>query len=307
MANRPRILLRGSPRWVRLLSRTMPAVNVCPTHADKPMQNPGRFDWRRRLRWRRTDVLHQVMLDCRSKNTQQFFETAQRYGVPIVSHWIGSDVLRLCEHLEQYGQLPSALFDRIDLHLADSPQLAAELAGLGVRTEVVRLLPPSVSAPIMPLPTAPAVLVYLPTGAEDFYRFDFMKQLAEAFGDVTFFIAANDGNGLGATPSNMQFLGEVTDMDTLYKKVNVLIRICEHDSLSAMVLEALARGRYVIYSESFPHTDQARTFDEAQTALAEILQQRAPNQLGSAHVAEHYSWQAEMQQLREHYDRLLAR
>ncbi len=307
MASRPRILLRGSPRWVRLLSRTLPAVNGRPTHADKPMQNPGRFDWRRRLRWRRTDILHQVMLDCRSKNTQQFFETAQRYGVPIVAHWIGSDVLRLCEHVEEHGQPPSELFDLIELHLADSPQLAAELAGLGVRTQVVRLLPPSVSAPIMPLSAAPAALVYLPTGAEDFYRFDLMKQLAAAFSDVTFYVAANDGTGLGATPSNIQFLGEVTDMDALYKKVNVLIRICEHDSLSAMVLEALARGRYVIYSESFPHTVQARTFDEAQAALADMVQKKEPNRLGSAHVAENFSWQAEMKQLREHYDRLLVR
>jgi len=307
MASRPHILLRGSPRWVRLLLRTLPAVACRSSEADKPMQNPSRFDWGRRLRWRRTDILHQVMLDCRSKNTRQMFEIARRYGVPIVAHWIGSDVLRLCEHVEEHGQPPGDLFDLIDLHLADSPQLTAELAGLGVRTQVVRMLPPSVSAPIMPLPNDPAVLIYLPTGAEDFYGFDLMKQLAEAFKQVTFYIAAHDGTGLGPTPKNMKFLGEVTDMDALYRNVSALIRICDHDSLSAMVLEALARGRYVIYSEDFPHTSKARTFSDAQAALVELLKQSKPNQLGAAHVAEDFSWQAEMKKLRDHYDRLMER
>ncbi len=79
----------------------------------------------------------------------------------------------------------------------------------------------------------------------------------------------------------------------------MLIRLPEHDSLSAMVLEALARGRYVIYSEEFPFTETAGNFDEARDALARLLANRQPNYSGAEYVRRNYSLDEQAERLRE--------
>lgn len=300
-----RILLRGSPRWVRMLEDLLPNVGVTTMQATRDMMMPHPFVFRARWRWHRTDILHQVMLDVRSTNTGKVFQQAQKRNIPVIVHWIGSDIIRLRDHIADHGAPPAYLFDYIDLHLADSPALAAELEELGVEANVVRLLPRSVNADVCGLPTAPAVLVYLPRGAEDFYRIDIIKALASAFPDIPFYIAANDGHDAVDCPANMQFLGEVADMNALYRKVSALVRICEHDSLSAMVLEALARGRYVVYSEAFPHTLRARDVETATTCLSEILRASSPNLEGARRVAREYSWRAEIERLKQCYAQLL--
>ncbi len=305
MRRRLRILLRGSPRWVRMLGDVLPDAGIATMGATKAMQNPGRFDWRNRLRWRRSHIVHQLMLDVRSKNTLQFFRIARARRVPVIVHWIGSDVLRLREHMDAHGRAPAELFDHIALHLADSPELAAELKQLGVDTEVVRLLPRSVSGQVSDLPDDPAVMTYLPVGAESFYRIDIIKKLAEAHPTIPFYVVANDGRDAGACPGNMRFLGEVKDMDALYRKVTVLIRICEHDSVSARVLEAVARGRHVIYSESFPHTRLARDVDSAATCLAELVGAEGPNKDGAKYIAAEFSWRNELDRLARSYRRVM--
>lgn len=301
MAKRTTVLLQGSQRWVRTLEDLLPDVGVATMLSTRDMMIPHPFVLRARWRWRQSDILHQVMLDVRSTNTGKVFRQARKRNIPVIVHWIGSDVIRLRDHIAEHGTPPAYQFDHITRHLADSPALAAELKELGVETDVVRLLPRSVNADAGPLPDAPAVLVYLPSGAEDFYRIDIIKSLAAAWPQVPFYIAANDGNDVGDCPANMQFLGEVKNMDALYRKVSVLIRICRHDSLSAMVLEALARGRYVIYSEPFRHTLQASDTETAMTQLAALLQQTKPNDAGAQMVATEFSWRREIERLCEIY------
>lgn len=306
MMHRPSILLRGSERWVRMLEDVLPEAGIRTGRAIKPMQQARFFRVKCLWRWWRADVLHQVMVDPRSSLTADFFEQAHRRGTRVVAHWIGSDVLRLRDYINEHGTPPERMFGCIDLHLADSPALAEELRRLGVEADVSRLLPRSVNADISPLPDKPAALVYLPAGAEDFYRIDIVRTLAELHPSTPFYVVANDGHCAGDCPPNMRFLGEVSDMDGLYRKSTVLIRICEHDSLSAMVLEALARGRHVIYSETFPHTQHARNAGSANAHLTSILTQREPNREGARHVAEHFSWRKEVARLQAHYQRIIA-
>ena len=63
-----------------------------------------------------------------------------------------------------------------------------------------------------------------------------------------------EGHGEAA---NLTYLGRQKDMDAVYRRVSVFIRIPERDSLSAMVLEMLARQRWVIYNKRMPHVDFA--------------------------------------------------
>jgi predicted ArsR family transcriptional regulator len=72
-----------------------------------------------------------------------------------------------------------------------------------------------------------------------------------------------------------------------------------HDGLSAMVLEAMAHGRYVIYNHNCPFTSFAWDFDSARKGLEEILNKQAPNSEGADYVKKNFSIDAEAHRLRE--------
>ena len=177
---------------------------------------------------------------------------------------------------------------------------------MGIESTVVRLLPRRLEAEILPLPQRPAVLSYWQDFRPQFYRADLVMELARRFADVPFYIVGAAGDGVSNPPPNVEFLGNVADMEPIYAKTTVLVRILEHDSLSAMVLEAIARGRYVMYSETFPHTFEVRTLEQASACLAQLRTQRQPNEAGARHVRENFSWRNELKRLTEIYQALTA-
>jgi glycosyltransferase involved in cell wall biosynthesis len=84
-----------------------------------------------------------------------------------------------------------------------------------------------------------------------FYLAPEVMKLAAAFPEVLFVIMGDHGEGMEAL-ANVKFLGRLDDMNQVYSWISVYLRLLRHDSLSAMVLETLARGRYVVYSKEFP-------------------------------------------------------
>jgi glycosyltransferase involved in cell wall biosynthesis len=239
-------------------------------------------------RFRKYDVIHCV--GGRARAPGLIFRAL---GKPVVWHWIGTDVMHYGRIHAGGGGLRGWVDRRIArrwarVHLADSPELAAELADYGLQTEVVRLLPKAIEADIQPLPEQPAVLSYWRSGGRDFYHAPLYMQLAEAFPDVPFYVTGDDGEGMIA-PANVHFLGSLPCLDAIYDKISVYIRIVRHDSLSAIVLEALARGRYVIYSKPLPHTETANDFSTCRETLGELLVKNEPNKAGAAYVREHFS------------------
>lgn len=251
--------------------------------------------------FRAYDVIHQV--GGRARVPGLLFKLL---GKPVVWHWIGTDVMHYGKIHAGGGGLRGAV-DRFiahrcaAAHVADSPQLADELRGYGIESQVVRLLPSAVEAEVQPLPEQPAVLNYWRPHSRAFYHAPMVMQLAEAFPDVTFYVAGDDGEGLDG-PENVIFLGSLPGLDDIYGKISVYLRVVEHDSLSAIVLEALARGRYVIYSEPFPHTQKACDLASCRDALKKLLAQTEPHQAGAEYVRKHFNLEHEAVMLSTVYD-----
>ncbi len=207
----------------------------------------------------------------------------------LVWHWIGSDVLAYARGRGWRQRLRRYLAERVvKLHLADSPELAEELAALGLESTVCRLLPPSIEAEPLKMPDRFRVLSYWFDDRLSFYGGDIVFEQARRLPDVEFLIAGAHGRGAPHLP-NVRFLGRVKDLDPVYAKTSVLLRLPKHDSLSVMVLEALARGRYVVYNKDFPCAMRADTPDQVHAALLELRERTEPNDEGARMVRRQFS------------------
>lgn len=182
----------------------------------------------------------------------------------IVKHWIGSDVLRVREPLVQ-EQNATGLVE----HWAVASHLADELAAGGISATTVPLSVIDSVEPT-PLPASPlTVLSYLPTRKFDFYAGATVLSLASRFPDVHFLVVGDDGAGRGAS-KNVEFLGYQRQMDPIYARSHVLLRLPRHDGLSYMVLEALNHGRQVIWNLPFDTARMGRTENEVACHIREL-------------------------------------
>lgn len=296
------IAVMGTWNWLDVAAHLLQRAGMsCETIPDFPSRMAF-IKWVLTGQWRQFDVIHRV------RGTSWFYGAVfALLGKPVIWHWIGTDVMvfgRICHSGGGLRGMLSrwAVKKWSYAHLADSPELAEELASYGVKANVVRLLPTVVEAEIESLPEKPCVLSYWSPINREFYKAPIIMQLAEAFPDIPFLIAGDDGTGMAA-PENVKFLGRLPNLADIYSKVSVYIRLLEHDSLSAMVLEALARGRYVIYSKKFPYTELAQDFIEAKEALVKVLSAKEPNKSGAEYVRQNYNLQQQVEYLRELYSK----
>jgi len=201
-----------------------------------------------------------------------------------VCYWIGTDVLTVLRNKK--ARLAAKFSNRfIDIHLAGSPGLVDELKGIGIEALWMPVVPLAVTREVPPLPSSLTVLSYLPDSRPDFYGAATVRQLVEDFQDVNFMIVGSKGAGV-TSPRNMTYLGWQENMDKVYEHATVLLRIVEHDGLSLMVLEALARGRQVIWSQPFPHCYYAKDFTAAKVALSSIIKNPTLNYGGIRYIEE---------------------
>ena len=220
---------------------------------------------------------------------------------PWILHWIGTDVLSFREKKASRGWrrfiVSRLVYKRAVQFLSDSRYLLDELNQLGLEADVVKLLPNKIDIGVQPLPDKFSVLAYWPDHREAFYRGERVFRLAEMFPDVEFKVAKATKSDK-TVPPNVTFLGNQEDMESVYNGVSVFIRTPEHDSLSAMVLEALTRGRYVIYNQhSITGCHCADSVEECADALKDIMKQSAPNHEGAEFVRKNFNVEMEAQNL----------
>lgn len=298
-AKRPvRVAVMGSGYWLDVVAELMRRAGVsCETVA---LERWDKVRWFCEGGWRHIDVVHLIGgVDWRMGGMLALVRK------PVLIHWIGSDVLRLSAAVRGGVRgLPMRLcaFRWARTHLADSPALAEELRSLGVESQVVRLLPKLIEADIEPLPEKFTVLSYWfdDPGRRAFYGGDTVLQLAVEFPDIDFVILRATGRGAVPLP-NVTYLGYRQDMAAIYSASSVLIRLPKHDSLSTMVLEMLARGRYVIYNSPLDGVHHATTLAEARATLRDILERREPNTRGARMVRREFSLDREAEALAHIY------
>jgi hypothetical protein len=215
-------------------------------------------------------------------------EIARRRGIPVIVIWAGTDVIaaqsnpQLLEVIKNYGFI----------NVSDGPWLVDELRELGIVAEYVPVTAIEPALQLAALPEDFGVLTYLPEPRRAFYGERTIYDIANEFPEIPFTVVGRGGPN-GAAPRNVRFLGYVDDMPARIDASTVLLRLPKHDGKSMLVLEALARGRHVIWNHDFPGVHYAKDTAAAIGMLSALLRLHRsgllqPNEGGYHYVAQNY-------------------
>lgn len=214
---------------------------------------------------------------------------ARALNVPVVIVWAGSDVIK-------------AQADPFDLEVtkqeqfvsvAVAPWLVSELKDLGIDAEYIPVGGMEPGPPVKPLDREFRVLTYLPEPRRHFYGAPLVYDVARAMPDVRFTVVGNGSRSADAPP-NVEFCGLVDNMQERLDASTVLLRQPQHDGTSMLVLEALTRGRHVIWNYEFPHVHTALDTQQVLDALRRLKNEHAagmlePNEAGRRFVLTEFS------------------
>jgi len=206
---------------------------------------------------------------------------ARALGTPLIRWWVGTDVLNALQDPE-IAEWARRLDRHVSQNVAVAQHLKEELAQIGIQASVIPLAQQSLDCHgdvEWDQRLAQSVLVYFPNSREDFYGSEILDTLIQSHTNLTFYLTANDGQRYSHC-ENVVALGWVEDIEQIYRKVGCLLRLTKHDGCPRMVLEALARGKYVVYSWPFEGCILARTLAEADAALMSVAGKTSMNYQG---------------------------
>lgn len=217
------------------------------------------------------------------------FLIARVFGKKTISHWIGTDVLEEQRNKNKIGTRINRYVTF--LNLACSPLIKRELKDMGIDALEIPIVPTIKSEMVNNTFDNHAVLTYIPKGREKFYGMHYIDELAKRFPDINFHIVANDNDSINL--KNVFFHGMLNkvEMEELYNKTTLLFRFPEHDGLSMMLLEALAKGKQVIYPYEFPYveTPKSRKLQDVLDIFEQVVIKKPFNNIdGAKFVTERY-------------------
>lgn len=188
----------------------------------------------------------------------------------IIRFWVGSDVLFLKSNNKM--KLYSKVFNCFtDLNAVQAQWFEKQLFEVGIDSDFFPLMLPEKSTiKGEVVPGSFSILAYLPSDRHVFYGSEMVFNLAKDFPEIDFLIVANDGEGMPRS-NNLQFLGWVDDMDKLFDKVNLLIRMPQHDGLSVMLIEAMLHNRIIVTNQEIPGCFYANDYEHLKEIIGHAL------------------------------------
>ena len=189
-------------------------------------------------------------------------------GKKVVTHWIGTDALDAIE-----GRVGYLGHSYLDHNFSCYDGIARELENIGIKTTVLPIIPFDMELSLAQNASEHSVLIYMPEERLDHYGYNESCELFRKFQNLKFHIVANANKNLFFKYPNVEVHGYLShdQMDRLYDKVSVLIRWIKHDGLSMSVIEALIKGKRVIWNFPYDGVVYVRSVDEMINSLSEII------------------------------------
>lgn len=201
-------------------------------------------------------------------------------GTPLVRNWAGTDALNAISDREnEFWTVKANSF--IDKNLTTTHDgIVQELHSLGLNCALLPQLIeawPDESQANTFIPNS--VLAYIPSGREQFYGVHFVEAMIRKFPNINFIIVADNNHSL-AHYANVKSLGWVEDFDEIWNRIGLLIRITEHDGFPRMIIEAMARGKYVIHNRYYNGVWFANNSDSCEESLKKYVDKKQVNEEG---------------------------
>ncbi len=215
-----------------------------------------------------------------------YLRIARFFNKKVICHWIGTDILKAKENKDKINKVQSY----IHYNLACSPLIKKELKELNIEAEEIAILPNEMTKNYSKLPEKHAVITYLPEGKEDFYGIEYVKYAAQNYSNIQFYVVGNSKDIINL--KNVHFLGKINqkEMSDLYDETTILMRLPKHDGLSLMLLEALIKGKEVLYCYDFPYTRHIENKEQLDIEMKDIIS-KLPyfNEDGHKYILENYN------------------
>jgi glycosyltransferase involved in cell wall biosynthesis len=204
-----------------------------------------------------------------SPNSHRWLDVVARLlRKPRVTHWVGSDIAALRENVA----LKADLERRNIVHLAEVEWTAGQLRALGFAPRIAPLPPRHLSSHAKPLPQTFTIMLYVPRTRAAFYGVRAFERLMAALQpEPVRYIVVGGGEIDAPAGVEVENLGWRHNLDDIYERSTVLIRYTPRDGLSLMVLEALAFGRHVLWTQDFPFTRTVHSYGEMEAQIRTLL------------------------------------
>lgn len=214
---------------------------------------------------------------------------AKKLRIPVFVFWAGSDVVTLLERPDDAQTLRTKNLT----HLAAAPWLVEELKTVQIPADFVPAA--GVTPPAEPQPFGDTfrVVTYLPQLRADFYGAQEVYAVARALSDVPFVVTGSNNGTDPRAPQNVSFSGHLDDVTSVLDASVALLRMPQHDGLSTMVLQALSRGRYVLWIHKIPGVTVIKALDDVIASLRSLKERHKArtlpsNSAGINFVASHF-------------------
>jgi hypothetical protein len=231
-------------------------------------------------------------------------EAALARSIPVVVIWAGSDVLIAAENPFDLAVTKRRGYDNV----AVAPWLVDELATLGINASHLPVGAVDAVERIAPFPQQFRVLTYLPEPRRIFYGEEPVYAIAQQMPEVQFTVLG-PGRRSPNAPPNVFFTGYVHNVPAYIDESTVLLRLTKHDGASVLVLEALARGRHVVWTHDYPGVCSAPDTESALIALTGFYERHCngelePNAIGREFVRDNFAPEDIARRFEAHIDRL---
>ena len=124
---------------------------------------------------------------------------------------------------------------------------------VGIKSEVLTLVPDISRFKLLPLPHEYTVAVYMPSQNLKFYHYDRIKRIIQQTPNIKYIIYGNKAPSPIAHYKNVVDKRWVTDTTKIILESSCLIRETIHDGFPKSVIEFICSGRPVICNHTFPH------------------------------------------------------
>lgn len=199
--------------------------------------------------------------------TSKVIDLAFKKNKKVIFNWVGTDVQLATEAVKNNTFIDQ--FKSQAVHLCEVDWIKEELGEIGVIAEVQNFAVFEKHFKKVDFSsTQMNVLTYIANGRPEFYGIQILNKLAKEFPDVTFNVAGLENyEGL---EKNINLLGWVEDMSIYFDQAQICLRYAEHDGLSNFILEALARGKHVLYNQPFNHCNFTSSFNELKENMKKL-------------------------------------